>query len=412
MKHETVDVLVVGGGMAGTFAAMAAAQRGCSVWIVEPSNVLGGQGTAGGVAGFCGDTARVNQVFDELVDRLAEHDHIEPYDPCADRRGYDLEWCAYHLQEMVVARGVKPVLHARVLDAEATDGSITQVDIATAGEAMRVKPGFVIDATGVCIVPRCAGFAVQHLGAMKQLPMSLYFTLWNTHTKVKPILPRGGVTWEGDDDIPMTSLHQFPSGKVEVKMKVVGFDAADGLSLSEAEVFARRQMMSLIYHLQTKGYRGVLLDQHILASVSRHIGIREQCRIVGEYQFTEHDVTHGCEFDDAVAVGTYHLDYHWPDKPQRAGTGITTMVAPYHIPLRCMIPRGATNLLCPGRGASADQMALSSLRVMATVAQMGFAAGIAVGRNIADVQRDLEAAGQSLNLGDYGEYLNHLRDEA
>ncbi len=32
----------------------------------------------------------------------------------------------------------------------------------------------------------------------------------------------------------MTTLHIFPSGKVEVKMKVVGFDAADGQSLSRA----------------------------------------------------------------------------------------------------------------------------------------------------------------------------------
>ena len=60
----------------------------------------------------------------------------------------------------------------------------------------------------------------------------------------------------------MTILHVFPSGKIEVKMKVVGFDSADGQSLSHAELSARRQMMGLIYHLQTRGYRAKILDTH------------------------------------------------------------------------------------------------------------------------------------------------------
>ena len=158
-------------------------------------------------------------------------------------------------------------------------------------------------------------------------------------------------------------------------MKVVGFDAADGLSFSRAEMHARRQMISLIYYLQTKGFRGKKLDRHVLSSVSRHIGVRETRRIVGEHFLTTEEVTHGTVFDDAVAVGTYHLDYHWPDTMLRGDTGITTMVEPYHIPLRAMTPKGARNLLVPGRGASGDQMAMSSFRVMAPVSQMGFAAG-------------------------------------
>jgi hypothetical protein len=89
------DVVVVGGGMAGVMAALAAKTPECRVLLVEPSNVLGGQGTAGGVAGFCGDTARVNRPFAELVRRLGRHGLIEPYRPNDDRRAYDLEWCAF-----------------------------------------------------------------------------------------------------------------------------------------------------------------------------------------------------------------------------------------------------------------------------------------------------------------------------
>ena len=414
-----IDTLVLGGGMAGTFAALAAKTPDTTVAIVEPANVLGGQGTAGGVAGFCGDSRRVNAPFAHLVETLAQHKLIAEYDPLADRRAYDLELCAFFLQEMVAAAGVEILFHARALAAQRSGGYIASVEVACASDRIEFRPGMVVDATGDCVLAHAAGFATIHEGANKQLPMSLYFVLWDTSRPVVPFLPPGCPTWDDDEALPMTTLHVFPSGKVEVKMKVVGFDAADGQSLSRAELHARRQMMGLIYYLQTKGYRGTRLDTHVLASVSRHIGAREGRRIVGEYLLTEEDVTHACTFPDAVAVGTYHLDYHWPDRVERAGTGITTMVEPYHIPLRSLVPKGAANLLVAGRSAAGDQMAMSSFRIQATCAQMGFAAGTTAricqreGRDLQDaplaaIQQAIEAGGQSLDLSAYGDYLRHL----
>nr|HRJ71295.1 FAD-dependent oxidoreductase [Terrimicrobiaceae bacterium] len=432
--HQSFDLVVVGAGMAGVMAAMAAKTPGNSVLLIEPSNVLGGQGTAGGVAGFCGDTERVNELFAELVERLAEQDLIgpviHPESPFSDRRDYDLEWCAFFLQEMVVARGIEVLLHSRVIGTESDSGVIRSLTVATAGGLMKVSARFVIDATGACIVPLQAGFPVIHEGANKQLPMSLYFTMWDTGKPVKPILPAGCPHWESENDIPMTSLHFFPTGKIEVKMKVVGFDAADGRSRSEAEIFARRYMHGLIYFLQTKGYRNVPpMNTHVLASVSRAIGVREERRIVGEHVLTEAEVRRGVIFADAVAVNSYHLDFHWPDRMQRGVPdqanpaalplcGYLDMLDPHHLPLRMMIPKGAKNLLVPGRGASADQMAMSSFRVMATVAQMGFAAGHAARQclesgadlsaiNVPALQAAITAGGQSLDLSAYGRYLRH-----
>jgi len=404
--------------MAGVMAALSAKTATNRVLMVEPSNVLGGQGTAGGVAGFCGDTGSVNNDFDELVARLREHKFIREFNPTEDRRSYDLEWCAFFLQEMVLERKIDVLLHSRVTAATAVDGVITTVDVSTVGGLCTLRPKFIIDATGACLVPAMAGFPVLHEGANKQLPMSLYFTLWDTGKPVQSFLPPSCEEWMSDADIPMTTLHYFDSGKVEVKMKVVGFDAADGLSFSQAEMHARRQMISLIYYLQTKGFRGKKLDRHVLASVSRHIGVRETRRIVGEHFLTTDEVTHGTVFDDAVAVGTYHLDYHWPDTMLRGDTGITTMVEPYHIPLRAMTPKGARNLLVPGRGASGDQMAMSSFRVMAPVSQMGFAAGKAAQMcaregcgidaiDLSRLQQTIEAGGQRLDLSTYGIYLRN-----
>jgi hypothetical protein len=290
-----------------------------------------------------------------------------------------------------------------------------------------VEPGMVIDATGNALVADILGLPTRHLGALAQLPMSLYFTLWDTGRPVRPFLPEGCPRWDNDDDLPMTSLHSFADGRLEVKMKVVGFDAADGFSLSEAEIHGRRQMMGLIYHLQTRGYRGrhaagggKPLATYTLASVSRAIGQREGRRIIGGATLTEHDVRHAASFDDAVAVGTYHLDFHWPDTDKRAGTGITDMVEPYHIPLGAMLPQGMHNLLCPGRSLSGDQMALSSYRAMTTCAQMGFGAGTAAtlalssAGSLTDLDHDallaaIEAGGQKLDLSCYGDYLRCLQ---
>jgi len=404
--------------MAGVMSALSAKCSDNRVLIIEPSNVLGGQGTAGGVAGFCGDTLNVNDDFQDLVRRLHHYGFIRDFNPTDDRRSYDLEWCAFFLQEMVQERGIDVLLHSRMTGVEAKDGVVTSVDVSTVGGLCRLQPKFVIDATGACLVPAMAGFPVIHEGANRQLPMSLYFTLWDTGKPVRPFLPPSCVEWKNDDEIPMTTLHSFESGKVEVKMKVVGFDAADGLSFSRAEMHARRQMMSLIHYLQTKGFRGVKLDRHLLSSVSRHIGVRETRRIEGEHLLTVGEVTHGAVFPDAVAVGTYHLDFHWPDQMQRNDTGVTTMVEPYHIPLRAMMPKGARNLLVPGRGASGDQMAMSSFRVMAPVSQMGFAAGRAAQMCVRDgcflndldtagLQRSIEEGGQRLDLSLYGEYLRN-----
>lgn len=416
-ETREVDVLVAGGGFAGCMAAVAAKNKDLRVVLVEPHNVLGGQGTAGGVAGFCGDTKRVNKPFAELVSILAERNLIAPYNPDADRRPYDLEGCAFFLQELILSKKVDVSLHTRVVDARMDNGGrIAEVLVVTPGKRILYRPKMVIDATGDCFVAHGCGLETVHEGPNEQLPMSLYFTLWDSGKLADPYLPENCPTWDGDEDLPMTTVHGFPSGKAEVKMKVIGFDAADGDSLSAAEIHARRQMMGLVYHLQTKGYRGKVYDCHVLASVSRQIGIRGCRRIVGEHVLTEEEVKRAAAFEDTVAVGTYHVDYHWPDRVQRAGTGITTALEPYPIPLRSFIPRGVENMLVAGRCASADQMAMSSMRVMATCAQMGFATGMAArqclhdGCGLPDVsipklQAAITAGGQSLDVSEYGEYL-------
>lgn len=426
------DVVVVGGGIAGVFAAIGASTLGSRVLLVDQNASLGGQGTLTGERGFCGDVLHVNRPFAEILESLRKHHALGPVTPTSGGTTFDGEILAFLLQEKVLAGGVEILFHTSLVDVAAARGRVSSLMLHNKSGLQRVKGRYVIDCTGEGDLAAMAGFPTVKGGEVHtpdgrlkpgltlQLPMSLCFWMEDVGSRVEPLLPPGCPTWRGDEDIPMTSIGQVSPHTIFVKMKVVGGDVTVGKSYSEAEIRARRQMMGLVYHLQTKGYRGRLYDTYRLARVSPGLGIREGRRIVGEYVLTESDVRKGGHFCDAVAVGSYQIDYHWPDILQRAGTGITDMVPPYQIPFRSLVPKGGKNILAAGRCVSGDQMAMSSFRVMTTCAQTGFAAGLACGLassrgvdlprlDVRSLQRTLEKHGQSLNTTPYRRYRRQRR---
>lgn len=106
---------------------------------------------------------------------------------------------------------------------------------------------------------------------------------------------------------------------------------------------------------------------------------RESRRYEGDYVLTESDLLAGRVFDDEIAYGGWPMDDHDPrgfataDPPNRN----IRMAAPYAIPYRCLYSRNTDNLWFAGRNVSVTHMALSSTRVMATCALMGQAVGTA-----------------------------------
>jgi predicted neuraminidase len=426
------DVVVVGGGMAGAFAALGASKHARRVLLVEQNASLGGQGTLTGERQFCGDVTHVNLPFDELLQGLRRHDALGRIDPTRGGTTMDGEVTAFLLQERVLASGVEILFHTCLVDVRHSRGRVDRLLLFNKSGLRWVRCGYAIDCTGEGDLCAMAGFPTmkggetrtpeggRKPGVLLQLPMSLCFWIEDVGSPVEPILPPNCPAWRDDDDIPMTTINHISPHIAFVKMKVIGGDSTDGRSYSDAEIRARRQMMGLIYHLQTKGYRGKLYSTFRLRFVSPGLGIREGRRAEGEYVLTEADVRKGRRFSDAVAVGTYQIDYHWPDVLQRAGTGITDIVPPYHIPLRSLMPKGSRNLLVAGRCVSGDQMAMSSFRVMTSCAQTGFAAGLACGlasrrgsdlpgMDVQALQAALGKWGQLLNTTPYRRYRRQRR---
>ena len=372
--QRAVDVLVAGGGVAGVYAALGAADHGASVLLVEQHGFVGGQGTAGGVHSFCGETRVVNDRWREMVRRLDAFGGIAAYRPNGDGRPFDCESLKFVLQEMLAEAGVELLLHTQVLSVDRDGDRVAAVVLANKSGLTRIEPAIAVDATGDADLVARGGWpfrkggpvlmpgdppSVDESAGRLQLPMSLYFTLVDSGEAVEPQLPPGCPSYADDEEVPMITV--IPHGHhVTVKMKVIGHDATDGASLSAAEQAGRRQMMGVVHYLQTHGYRGARYPNHRLAWVAPHIGIREGRRVEALYQLSADDILAGRHFPpDGVAVGSYHTDYHWPTVVQRAGTGVTVQCPPHQIPLRAMRPREATNLLVPGRCLGGDHLATS-----------------------------------------------------
>jgi len=374
------DVLVAGGGMAGVCAACAAARQGASVILIERFAIAGGNATSGGVHAFCGETAGQGEIFDDLLDALKKFNAIAPYKPypeCEARR-FNGAMLSFVLQELLLRNNVKPLLHARLADALAdNNGKIDYCVISGQSGLEAIKARQFIDCTGEALLTHYAGFGTMkgRISDNLQLPMSLMFFVRHIkNTAASPALPGGWLEkLQSQEELPMTSIRANGEGSSAIKIKIPGGDSTDTESLSEAEIKARRKMMQVFDY-----YTRVEKKEWTIDHAAPIIGIREGRRAVGDYILTVDDLRTGRAFEDAVAKGTFYLDGHSPDDEKR--TYILPQdqlkVPPYHIPLRSLLVKNARNLCVAGRCFSADQLALSSARVMPTCAMMGQAAGI------------------------------------
>ncbi|MBT3380136.1 MAG: FAD-dependent oxidoreductase [Lentisphaerae bacterium] len=376
------DVAVVGGGIAGVSAACAAARSGASVILVERFGVTGGVLTTGGVANFCGQMEGQGEVFDAILADLrafrALGEKGQGAQPVDRPTVFHYEILAVVLQELLLRRGVKLLLHTRFIDARVTAGRITECVVCgmSGPEALRARQ--FIDCSGESVLARAAGCATLKGSerSVYQLPMSMmYFVRHIAPEAVVEHLPAGWFEPVRDrNELPMTSIWPDGPGGNAIKIKVPMYDSTDTESLTAAEIRGRRRMMEVMdYHqrIEKKSWR--------LDHCSPIIGIREGCRVAGDYVLTVDDCRAGRAFEDGVARGTFCLDGHKPDDDKR--TYILPEnelgIPPYQIPLRSLIARDLRNLMMAGRNLSADQLALSSARVATSGSMMGQAAGIA-----------------------------------
>ncbi|WP_043119024.1 FAD-dependent oxidoreductase, partial [Pseudacidovorax intermedius] len=330
------DVLVCGGGVAGTVAAVAAARQGARTVLMERYGFLGGNATAGAVAQFNNwQTAAGRRVVaglaQEVVDRLRDyggagehHSFVMSTGHRMDRVEYAPELLKLVLDDLVREAGVQPLLHATLLDVQREGRRIASARVLTKGGARTVRPQVLIDTSGDMDAMKHAGATFLELGDGEALqPATMMFRfgpidfarLDALSSEQKEAIARRGFE---QGELARAALHlaRDPfSDDGWFNISRLGIDATDPMALGRAEIEGRRQAWRAAAFLQ-RALPGC--ERGRLLNFGTQVGIRETRRVAGDHVLTAEELLRPEPFADAIAAGAYPIDIH-----PAAGGGLT-----------------------------------------------------------------------------------------
>lgn len=113
---------------------------------------------------------------------------------------------------------------------------------------------------------------------------------------------------------------------------------------------------------------------------------RESRRLLGDYIMTQNDCEEGRMFPDRIAHTGWPMDIHHPEGIYSGAEGsfdFQTGVPIGSVPFRSLYSKNINNLMMAGRCGSFSRVALGSVRVMSTLATIGQAAGTAAAMCVA-----------------------------
>lgn len=379
VKIENIyDVIVCGGGVSGTIAAIAAAREDSSVLLVEKNFCLGGMATSGlvqpiskwGINGeyVTGGTGK------KIISELSSAGKYAATPMSHYGVVCDAEYLKLELERQAVGAGVK-ILYNTVLTraVRQNSGGIEKLILFSGNGDFDVKGRVYIDATGDAALAASAG-AGYEAGSQGATLMMLISGINEKHLpeieEIRTIWERKRVNYR-----PLT-LFFHPRGDMAYfnMTEVENLDGLNPFKTSEAVLECRRQAWD-IYDVFKKFIPG--FEGSYISHTADSFGIRETRRIKGRYVLTGSDVLQGKHFKDEIAKACSPVDIHGSSQ---GGLGVyKRLKKSYSIPYGCLVTDEITNLIVTGRCISADRTAFSSLRRMATGMAVGEAAGIAAG---------------------------------
>ena len=388
--NKKYDLIVVGGGFAGSMAAMEAARHGQRVLLVEKFNCLGGAAMSCLVMPFMNfwthdpETGEqqflTGDLFLEVVAQLRELGAMD------DVRIFHEEPLKLVLNRMALKYGVELLFNTTVVGANVDDGHIRSLQAWGKSRMLTLEADYFIDATGDAELSVLAGCRYQ-LGREEDdlcQPMTLSFRVAGVdkdkYLEAKPTINPlyNEYQQKGLIQNPRENVLIFRTLQEDVlhfnTTRIVKHDPPDPVSVTKAEIEAREQVYEMFNFLkeQIPGF-----EKAYISATALQIGIRESRMVEGEYKLTGDELKALARFDDAIAVANYDIDIH---NPEGAGTSHYYFGKGqwYEIPYRCLIPKDCKNLLVAGRCISSDHEAQASYRIMPYCAELGQAAGAAV----------------------------------
>jgi hypothetical protein len=367
----TFDCVIVGGGMAGCGASLAAARSGLRVALIHDRPVVGGNASQEIRVATRGEIR--NPIVDEIdTFSLGNRDSRTL---AADASRLSLLQAETNLTLFMPWRAYAVGTNA--------SGRITHVEARhiTTGERRRFAARTFIDCTGDGWIGYWAGAefrmgreAASEFGESRapatadQMTMgnSLMWSTTNTGTKVT--FPASGIGMGWATGVAGTRADTGGDWNWEYGMNLDTIQDAE-----EIRDHLLRAIYGNLYNAKQNPANSNL-DFSFLPYVA---GKRESRRLLGDYLITQTDVQNGVYFEDAVGTATWGIDLHYPTATSYLSSYTSTAVTKWYYPFRSLYSRNVPNLLMAGRCISVSHVGLGSPRVQNTTAQMGVAVGYA-----------------------------------
>ncbi len=375
----TCDVLIVGAGVAGGPAAVAAARAGAETILVERHASPGGLGVIGLHRTICGlyeNGVRSAEPAPLLNGGLVQEMIARLHELAPNRRPFRLgkvdvlpyavdQFQSVYSQMLNGEARLRVLFNREVTGVSFGDGRVVSV---RAGEK-EIVPRVVIDCSG-------SGVLISKDPALHEVPPASGCQLAGY---VIQLMDMSGVDDMLPIQVPYTIRQGVEAGVLPPFLRFTTFVAGEGrnegwckLSVPSGTSVAVAQ--NWVQHLHE--YLRQNLPAMRASRVNSHsaeVLEREGLRLKGQYILTADDILVGREFPDSIARTAWPMElwdpklgptYRYPEGGAACG-----------IPLRCLRAGAVANLYCAGRCISVTHEALAATRVMGTCMAVGEAAG-------------------------------------
>ena len=399
--EETVDVLVLGGGIAAICAAIAAARNGCDTALVEMDQCLGGNG--GPLLGVHVSGAHSFHPY------ASETGIIEELELDAAHQGAKtLTWGHHynlsHQWDLVLEQGLRKA-GVRVFrrhqgrraltQGRRVTGVVVQDDQHFITKLFHVRHG-IIDGSGDGIVARDAGasymLGTESKSRFNERSGAETDSLDTMGTSITALVRKCGhpvdfvmpptFAERAEAEGPPPKLGGHPaSWHPEAECCFLWVTESGGnrdTVLDAAEI--RQEILYQLYRTwdNVKNHSFVEASRYWeLVWVSPKSGKRESHRFIGDYVLTQTDVDEARAFADSIGYGGYGVDIHVP-VGNRTNIVFHSIPPLWNFPYRSCYSKDFDNLWLAGRLMSVSHLALGTVRLMRTLGCIGQGTGTAV----------------------------------
>ena len=388
-KYASYDIVVIGGGLSGMCAAIAAARHGAKTLLISGRPVVGGNASCEAGVGFNGASsrqfnAREGGIGEEIVrTKFAKKE----------------SWTTI-LQEMCDREeNLTVICNYFVNGAETVDStikSLTALNTLT-NEQIIVYGKQFIDCSG-------DGWLGYYAGAKYRIGREAFWQyneefapeipdtrtmsgcIMRGHTRGKPLFieTEKEVEYVAPDWVP-----KFPKGK-DYGRHIEGirfhwwleapniYDDLFDAEMARDELF--RILLGHFNYIKNLWDEKDKAKNYVLGTMPYYDAKRESRRFVGDYVLTQNDCMEGKDFEDTVSHTGWPIDLHNPKGIYSGKEGpffSNTHIPLTKVPFRSLYSVNINNLMFAGRCASVSHIALGTCRIQNTIACEGQAVGTA-----------------------------------